>query len=154
VPLPAKPPEFAAVRISRADAPIPAVGGERAESDTTMQIVRAGDAKPEATGAFTGKSDLRRLLTAQQPGGLAATIVHFEDGARTNWHVHPGEQVLYIVEGQGRAGTEAEAFSVGPGDLVYSPPGERHWHGAAPGAAMTHLSVTTVGAPEWFEAPE
>ncbi|HEX5499138.1 MAG TPA: hypothetical protein VFX03_07930, partial [Thermomicrobiales bacterium] len=60
---------------------------------------------------------------------------------------------LYVLEGMGRAGTEAEEFAIGPGDLVYAAPGERHWHGAAPGATMTHLSVTTVGPPEWFEAP-
>jgi quercetin dioxygenase-like cupin family protein len=119
-----------------------------------MKIVRTGDAKPEQGGTFTGQAEMRRVLTAQQPGGVAATVVRFEDGARTNWHVHPGEQILYVLDGQGRAGTEAEEFAIGPGDLVYSPPGERHWHGAAPGATMTHLSVTTIGAPEWFEAPE
>ncbi|HEU5431365.1 MAG TPA: cupin domain-containing protein [Thermomicrobiales bacterium] len=118
-----------------------------------MKIVRAGEAKPEQTGAFTGEADLRRLLTAQQPGGMAASIVRFDDGARTHWHVHPGEQILYVLEGQGRAGTDEAEFTIGPGDLVYAPPGERHWHGAAPGATMTHLSVTAGGAPAWFEAP-
>ena len=85
---------------------------------------------------------------------MSVSLVRFEDGARTNWHVHPGEQLLYILEGKGRAGTEGQEMVVKPGDLIYSPPGERHWHGAMPGQAMAHLSVTTVGAPEWFEAPE
>ena len=81
-------------------------------------------------------------------------IVRFTDGARTHWHVHPGEQVLYILEGEGRVGTEHEEVQVAAGDVVYTPPGEKHWHGAMPGSSMTHISITTVGAPEWFEAPE
>jgi quercetin dioxygenase-like cupin family protein len=119
-----------------------------------MKVVRGGSAKPEQAGAFTGKTELRRLLGAQQPGGMAVSLVSFEDGSRTHWHVHPGEQVLYIVEGQGRVGTADEELLVGPGDVVYAAPNERHWHGAAPGHNMTHLSVTNVGSPEWQEAPE
>lgn len=119
-----------------------------------MKIVRGDSAKPEMAGAFTGKTELKRLLSAQEPGGMAVSVVHFEDGARTHWHVHPGEQVLYIIEGQGRAGNENEEVLVGPGDVVYSAPNERHWHGAAEGHSMTHVSVTNVGAPEWQDAPE
>jgi quercetin dioxygenase-like cupin family protein len=118
-----------------------------------MKIVHGGDVPPDRGDTFTGEVALSRLLAAQEPGGLAVSLVRFEDGARTNWHVHPGEQVLYILEGQGRVGTETEHFLVSPGDVVHAAPGERHWHGAAPGHAMSHLSVTTVGSPEWFEAP-
>lgn len=119
-----------------------------------MKIVRSGDAMREQGSTFTGQTSLSRLLGAQQPGGLAASVVQFEDGSRTHWHVHPGEQLLYILEGEGRVGTAHEEHRVGPGDVVYAAPGERHWHGAAPGQSMTHLSVTNVGPPEWFEAPE
>ena len=119
-----------------------------------MKVVRAGEAKQEQMGAFTGTTRLMRLLGAQQPGGMAMTLVHFEDGSRTHWHVHPGEQVLYVLEGQGRVGTVDEEVLIGPGDVVYAAPMERHWHGAAPGQSMTHLSVTNVGPAEWFEAPE
>ena len=77
-----------------------------------------------------------------------------EPGSRTHWHVHPGEQVLYILTGEGRVGIAEEEIRVGPGDLVYASPGEQHWHGAAPENSMTHLSITNVGAAEWFEAPE
>jgi quercetin dioxygenase-like cupin family protein len=119
-----------------------------------MKIVRGSEAKGEQGATFTGKTNLNRMLTAQQPGGMAVSVVHFEDGSRTHWHTHPGEQLLYILEGQGRVGTADEEFQVGPGDVVHAAPGERHWHGAAPGQSMTHLSVTTVGPPEWFEAPE
>jgi quercetin dioxygenase-like cupin family protein len=122
--------------------------------EEVMKVVRGNDAKREQGGTFTGEASLRRLLSAQQPGGMAASVVHFEDGARTHWHAHPGEQLLYILEGQGRAGTADEEVLVGPGDIVYAAPMERHWHGAAPGQAMTHLSITNVGPAEWFEAPE
>ena len=119
-----------------------------------MKVVRRDEATPVQSGTFTGEAHLNRLLNAQQAGGMAVSVVRFEDGARTHWHVHPGEQLLYILEGNGRVGTADEEFPVGPGDLVYAAPMERHWHGAAPGHSMTHLSVTNVGAPEWFEAPE
>ena len=119
-----------------------------------MKVVRGKDAAQAQSGAFTGDTRLMRLMDAQQPGAMAASVVHFADGSRTHWHVHPGEQLLYILEGQGRAGTADEEVTVGPGDLIYAAPMERHWHGAAPGRSMTHLSITNVGPAEWFEAPE
>lgn len=119
-----------------------------------MKVVRGDEAKQEQAGAFTGETQLRRLLAAQQPGGMAVSLVHFEDGSRTHWHVHPGEQVLYVLDGQGRVGTAEEELHIEPGDVVYAAPMERHWHGAALGHSMTHLSVTNVGPAEWFEAPE
>jgi quercetin dioxygenase-like cupin family protein len=119
-----------------------------------MKVVRGDDAKQEQIGAFTGETQLKRLLGAQQQGGMAVSLIHFEDGSRTHWHVHPGEQVLYVLDGEGRVGTADEEILIGPGDVVYAAPMERHWHGAAAGQSMTHLSVTNVGPAEWFEAPE
>lgn len=119
-----------------------------------MKVVRANEATQEQIGAFTGQTRLMRMMGPQQAGGMAVSVVHFADGSRTHWHVHPGEQLLYILEGHGRVGTADEEFTVGPGDLVHAAPMERHWHGAAPGQDMTHLSVTNVGPAEWFEAPE
>jgi quercetin dioxygenase-like cupin family protein len=119
-----------------------------------MKVVRGGEVGAEPGTTFTGEARLARLLAAQEPGGIAVSLVRFEDGARTHWHAHPGEQVLYILEGEGRVGTAGEEARLQPGDVVYAAPGERHWHGAAPNGSMTHLSVTTVGSPEWFEAPE
>lgn len=119
-----------------------------------MKVVRGAEVAGEAGTTFTGEVRLARLLDAQQPGGVSLSLVRFADGARTHWHVHPGEQVLYILEGEGRVGTAGEEVRVAAGDVVYAAPGERHWHGAAPGCSMAHLSVTTVGAPEWFEAPD
>ena len=119
-----------------------------------MKVVRGEEVKQEQVSTFTGATQLMRLLGAQQPGGIAVSLVHFEDGSRTHWHVHPGEQVLYVLDGEGRVGTADEEMHIGPGDVVYAAPMERHWHGAAVGYSMTHLSVTNVGQPEWFEAPE
>ena len=119
-----------------------------------MKVVRGKNVHAEPGTTFTGDARLARLLDAQLPGGLAVSLVRFEDGARTHWHVHPGEQVLYVLEGEGRVGTETEEVRLAPGDVVYAAPGERHWHGAAPGRAMAHLSVTTVGFPEWFDPPD
>lgn len=119
-----------------------------------MKVVRRDDVPGERGQTFTGEVTLTRLLTAQQSEGMMVSLVRFEDGARTHWHTHPGEQILYVLEGEGRIGTAAAETHLAVGDVVYSPPGERHWHGAAAGRSMVHLSVTTVGSPEWFDAPE
>lgn len=118
-----------------------------------MKIVHGPDIAATTGETFTGPVALTRLLDQQQTGGMALSLVRFEDGARTHWHSHPGEQILYVLDGQGRVGTESEEHRLVPGDVVHAAPNERHWHGAAPGHSMAHLSVTTVGAPEWFDAP-
>jgi quercetin dioxygenase-like cupin family protein len=77
--------------------------------------------------------------------------VSFEDGAHTNWHAHAGGQILYIIEGSGQAATESDGpIDLRPGDVVVTPPGERHWHGASEGESMTHLAIS-FGATEWFD---
>jgi len=119
-----------------------------------MQVIRSDEGTERPGTTFTGRTTLRTLLERQREGGMSLTTVSFEDGSVTNWHDHPGEQLLYVLEGRGRVGTETAQWEVGPGDVVYVEPGERHWHGAAVGSSMTHLSVTDVGAPTWYdEAP-
>lgn len=119
-----------------------------------MKIVRKGQAAAEEGTTFTGPVTLERAISMQREGGMSVSIVHFDDGALTHWHEHPGEQILIVVEGKGKVGTESESCDIEPGDVVYAAPGERHWHGAAPGNSMTHVSVTTGGSPSWFDAPE
>ena len=120
-----------------------------------MQVIRSDERQSRQGDTFTGEVTLERVLEAQTEGGVSLSIVHFNDGARTYWHEHPGEQVLYILEGEGRVGTQrGEEVRVKPGDVVYEGPGERHWHGAAPGQSMTHISITTKGSPQWFGPPE
>lgn len=119
-----------------------------------MKIIRKSERSVSKGDTFTGDVMMERVLSPQAQGGLSLSVVNFTDGARTNWHIHPGEQVLYILEGDGRVGTADEQFDLQPGDVVHSAPGERHWHGAQPGKDMTHISVTNVGSPEWQESPE
>lgn len=78
-------------------------------------------------------------------------IVHFIDGARTYWHQHPEEQILIVLRGECRFGTEAGGEHVArEGQVIRLPGGQRHWHGAAPGGSMTHISITHGGAAEWY----
>ena len=72
----------------------------------------------------------------------AGAKVEFQAGARTAWHTHPKGQTLIIVSGEGRAQTEGEdILKLLPGDTVWIPAGEKHWHGAAPNASMVHIAV-------------
>ncbi len=120
-----------------------------------MKIVRSSDGQAKRGTTFSGKATLTPMVVAQQEGGVKLTMVTFEDGAVTNWHEHPGEQILYITEGKGRVGDEEKQWAVEPGDVIYIGPGERHWHGAAEGHNMTHISVTNVGPPIWEDhAPD
>lgn len=98
---------------------------------------------------FTGKAWFGSLSqAADRPLNVLGVL--FEPEARTDWHTHPEGQVLYVVSGAGRVQTaDGETIEVGPGDVVHTPPGEEHWHGAAPNSYMMHLSLTTGGATEW-----
>ena len=76
--------------------------------------------------------------------------VQFAPGARSDWHRHPGGQLLYVVSGAGLVQTEDGTTSrISPGDVVHAPAGELHWHGAAPDSPMMHLSITSGGATAW-----
>jgi quercetin dioxygenase-like cupin family protein len=92
---------------------------------------------------------------ASSPGAGVFRVL-FEPGARTNWHTHPEGQILYVVTGEGRARREGEpVVEIGPGDVVYFAPGERHWHGAAPETFMVHIAVNPAassdGGTDWME---
>ncbi len=114
-----------------------------------MKVIRSTNGEPRVGSTFKGKATLTTLLSAQSEGGMSLTIVDFEEGAVTNWHEHPGEQILYILEGKGRVGNEEMEWEVEAGDIVYTGPGENHWHGAAAGYNMRHISITTIGGPTW-----
>lgn len=103
---------------------------------------------PSPEEHFTGRVWFGPLSQVQ--GALNALAVQFSPGARTDWHEHPDGQVLYVTSGTGRVQTEGgDTVHVTAGDVVYAPPGEVHWHGAAPGSPMMHLSLTTGGATRW-----
>lgn len=110
-----------------------------------MNISRAGS-KPSSTGPeqhFTGTVRVDMLFTTKAPARSSAGNVTFEPGARTAWHTHPLGQAIIITSGLGRVQREGGIVEeVRPGDVVWFEPGEKHWHGASPETAMTHIAVT------------
>ena len=109
-----------------------------------MEIQRAGTvASVKGPGDwFTGVVRIDSLFTAPEPARVAGAHVTFEPGARTAWHTHPLGQTLIVTSGFGRAqrwGGPIEELR--PGDVVWFSPGEKHWHGASPATAMTHIAI-------------
>jgi len=122
-----------------------------------MDIHRIGD-RPSTTGDaayFTGSVRLDPLFSAREPARAMGASVTFEPGARTAWHTHPLGQTLIVTSGCGlvqRWGGPIER--VRPGDVVWFPPGEKHWHGATATVAMTHIAIQEAldgRAVEWLE---
>jgi quercetin dioxygenase-like cupin family protein len=95
------------------------------------------------------------LFDAPAPARVAAASVSFEPGARTAWHTHPLGQTLVVTAGCGWAQRWGEPVEeIRPGDVVWFPPGEKHWHGATPTTAMTHIAMHEKldgKAVEWLE---
>jgi quercetin dioxygenase-like cupin family protein len=122
-----------------------------------MDITRNGS-QPSGTGTadyFTGRVRVDPLFTAPEPARTRGALVTFEPGARTAWHTHPLGQTLIVTSGCGRVqcwGGPVE--EIRPGDVIWFPPGEKHWHGAAPATAMTHIAVQEAldgKVVEWLE---
>ena len=122
-----------------------------------MEIKRCGS---QASGKgpaewFTGTVQMVPLNNAPDPARVIATSVTFEPGARTAWHTHPLGQTLIVTAGCGRAQRWGGSIEeIRPGDVVWIPPGEKHWHGAAPTTAMTHIAIQEQldgKAVEWME---
>lgn len=109
-----------------------------------MDIKRVGSqpsVKPPAE-YFTGTVRLDPLHQAPAPARVVSACVTFEPGARTAWHTHPLGQTLIVIAGCGRAQRLGGPIEeIRPGDVVWIPPGETHWHGAAPTTAMTHIAI-------------
>ena len=122
-----------------------------------MDIKRIGSQAsgkgPEAY--FTGAVRVDPLFQAPDPARVIGASVTFEPGARTAWHSHPLGQTLIVTAGCGwvqRAGGPVE--EIRPGDVVWFPPGEKHWHGATPSTAMTHIAIQEAlngKAVDWME---
>ena len=91
---------------------------------------------------FTGTVRIDPLFQASPPARAAAASVTFEPGARTAWHTHPLGQTLIVTAGCGWAQRDGGPIEeIHPGDVVWFPPGERHWHGATPNTAITHIAI-------------
>ena len=120
--------------------------------------IKRGGSQPSGKGPaeyFTGTVRVDPLIQADAPARIFAASVTFEPGARTAWHTHPLGQTLIVTAGCGRVqrwGGPTE--EIRPGDVVWFPPGEKHWHGAAPATAMTHIAIVEVldgKSAEWME---
>jgi quercetin dioxygenase-like cupin family protein len=122
-----------------------------------MDIKRAGSQSSTKGPAdwFTGTVRIDPQFSATTPARASSAKVTFEPGARTAWHTHPLGQTLIVTDGMGRvqrAGGSIE--EIRPGDIVWFPPGEKHWHGASPTTAMTHLAIQESldgRAVDWME---
>jgi quercetin dioxygenase-like cupin family protein len=122
-----------------------------------MKITRAGS-QPSGKGPadwFTGTVRIDPLFQPAAPARTAAATVTFEPGARTAWHTHPLGQTLIVTAGSGRVRRWGGPIEeIRPGDIVWFEPGEKHWHGASPTTAMTHVAVQEQldgKAVEWLE---
>lgn len=109
-----------------------------------MDIKRVGT-QASARGPaewFTGVVRIDPLFQAPEPASVQGASVTFEQGARTAWHTHPLGQTLIVTAGFGWAQREGGLIEeIRPGDVVWFSPGEKHWHGATPNTAMTHIAV-------------
>jgi quercetin dioxygenase-like cupin family protein len=109
-----------------------------------LEIKRSGS-EPSAKGPaeyFTGTVRVDMLLSAPDPARIVSANVTFEPGARTAWHTHPLGQTLVVTSGFGRVQRWGGPIEeIRPGDVVWFPPEEKHWHGAAPTTAMSHLAL-------------
>ncbi len=122
-----------------------------------MDIKRAGS-QPSSRGPadyFTGVVRIDPIIAAESPARLAAAMVTFEPGARTAWHTHPLGQTLLVVSGFGHAQRWGGPLEeIRPGDVIWFPPGEKHWHGASATTGMTHIAMQEQldgKTAEWLE---
>ncbi len=127
----------------RGFAETPAVNDERRNG--IMEIKRNGS-RPSGKGPeayFTGTVRVDPMFQVGDPARVSGGHVTFEPGARTAWHTHPLGQTLIVTSGLGWAQCEGGPIEeIRPGDVIWFPPGEKHWHGATATTAMTHIAIT------------
>jgi quercetin dioxygenase-like cupin family protein len=122
-----------------------------------MDIKRSGS-QPSIKGPaewFTGTVRVDPLFEAPDPARVSGASVTFEPGARTAWHTHPLGQTLIVTAGRGLAQRWGGPIEeIRPGDVIWIPPGEKHWHGATATTAMTHIAIQeqlNSKAVDWME---
>ena len=119
-----------------------------------MKIFRGSDSpfRTADASSFTGNAETKLLASADEGTPVHLYHVQFGTRGRTNWHTHSGPQWLFIVDGRVRVQRWGEtAHDVDAGDAVLFAPGEKHWHGAAPGAHGSHLAININVKTEWLE---
>lgn len=122
-----------------------------------MEIKRSGSrpTDPGSASYFSGTVRIEPLFEAPEPARVRGASVTFDPGARTAWHTHPLGQTLIVISGVGwaqRWGGPIE--EIRPGDVIWFPPNEKHWHGASATSAMNHIAVQEQldgRAVEWME---
>jgi quercetin dioxygenase-like cupin family protein len=123
----------------------------------TQTISRAGSQASVKGPAeyFTGNVRVDPLFPANDSAPFSGAYVTFEPGARSAWHIHPKGQHLLVTAGVGRTGEwEGKVDEIKAGDVIWCPPGVKHWHGASPTTAMTHIAITgrlDGKSVEWME---
>ena len=122
-----------------------------------MEIKRVGS-QPSTKGPadwFTGTVRIDPLFERAEPSRVGGASVTFEPGARTAWHTHPLGQTLIVTSGLGRVQRVGGSIEdIAPGDVVWIEPGEKHWHGASPTTAMSHVAIAEMldgAAVQWME---
>ena len=122
-----------------------------------MQITRVGSqaSTPGPADWFTGRTRIDPLFQASDPARVTGACVTFEPGARTAWHTHPLGQTLIVTSGVGWAQCEGGPVEeLRPGDVVWFPPGVKHWHGATASTSMSHIALSNMRGSknvEWLE---
>ena len=119
---------------------------------------RKNGSQPSAKGPaeyFTGSVRIDPLFQTPEPSRVSCALVTFEPGARSAWHWHPLGQTLVVTSGRGWVQSEGgPKVEIKPGDVVWCPPNERHWHGATPTTAMSHIAIQEAldgKVVEWME---
>jgi quercetin dioxygenase-like cupin family protein len=145
------------LRVMASAAMLPWVGLRAQTQGGHMEITRSGS-QPSVKGPaewFTGTVRIDPLFDAPLPSRAGGATVTFEPEARTAWHTHPLGQTLIVISGAGKAQRwGAPIEDIRPGDVVWIPPGEKHWHGASPTTAMTHIAIQEKldgKAVDWLE---
>lgn len=123
-----------------------------------MAIIRRNGSQHSSKGSvewFTGAVRIDPLFQSPGPATFSGSSVTFEPGARSAWHTHPCGQTLIVIAGIGWTQCEGEPkIEIAPGDVITCPPGKKHWHGATPASAMTHIAIQEAKdgkVVEWLE---
>jgi 4-carboxymuconolactone decarboxylase len=121
----------------------------------SVKVIRNGKPTKGSADYFTGHVTVESRFLSEKPDSYRGGIVNFDAGARTAWHTHPFGQTLIVISGRGLVQSEGEAAQeILPGDVVWIPPNERHWHGAAPNGPMSHVAISAPSngsTVEWME---
>jgi len=116
-----------------------------------VEIKRRVSAETGPASNFSGAVHIDRPTAPNPAAGADWRVVIFQPGARTAWHTHPKGQILIVTAGSGRVQRDGGPIEeIRPGDVVLIPPGEKHWHGASPTAAMTHVAINEAPT-NWME---